>query len=74
MLWLVLKERGVWRAERAYKAITVVTGLTTVYCNTPSLHLSSNTLQKKTKFEFELDFNPVNDGIVTLPPNFPQKV
>lgn len=27
-----------------YKAMTVVTGLTTVYCNTPSLHLNSKTL------------------------------
>lgn len=30
-----------------YKAITVVTGLTTVYCKTPSLHLKSSTLTEK---------------------------
>lgn len=30
----------------------VVNGLTTVYCNTPSLHLNSNTLPKKRNLEF----------------------
>lgn len=30
-----------------YRAITVVTGLTTVYCRTPSLHLKSSTLTEK---------------------------
>lgn len=34
-----------WR-ELTYRAITVVTGLTTVYCNTPNLHLHSKTLQR----------------------------
>lgn len=34
----------------AYKATMVVNGLTTVYCNTPSLHLNSNTLQKRKNF------------------------
>ena len=32
----------------------VVNGLTTVYCNTPSLHLNSNTLSKKNNLAFEL--------------------
>lgn len=32
-----------------YKAITVVTGRTTVYCNTPSLHLNNKTLQRERK-------------------------
>lgn len=33
--------------RNTYSAITVVTGLTTVYCRTPSLHLKSNTLVEK---------------------------
>lgn len=35
-----------WRLP-THRAITVVTGLTTVYCNTPNLHLHSKTLQRK---------------------------
>lgn len=40
-------KHSAWGAELTYKAITVVTGLTTVYCNTPNLHLNSKTLQRK---------------------------
>ena len=44
---IVIKAKSSVRsAELTYKAITVVTGLTTVYCKTPSLHLNSKTLQK----------------------------
>lgn len=42
----VLKEEFGSEVQVTYKAITVVTGLTTVYCNTPSLHLNSKTLQR----------------------------
>ncbi len=36
-----------WIQWEAYNAITVVTGLTTVYWRTPSLHLNSSTLVEK---------------------------
>lgn len=42
-------ELAVWITQLTYRAITVVTGLTTVYCNTPSLHLQSKTLGRKSK-------------------------
>lgn len=35
-----------WMETLTYSAITVVTGRTTVYCSTPSLHLKSKTLQR----------------------------
>lgn len=63
--WQILreKERSLWVAfwnltrgklpacitQLTYRAITVVTGLTTVYCNTPSLHLQSKTLERKSE-------------------------
>lgn len=45
--------------ERTYKAIMVVNGLTTVYCNTPSLHLNNKTLQEKENSLYE-DFKAIH--------------
>lgn len=51
-----------------YSAITVVTGLTTVYCRTPSLHLNRRTLEKEMQI-IDIHLNNLNDDDKTVLPN-----